>query len=123
MSIMQIFVKTLEGQTYTVNIDQQSGNVDKIKEEVSKQSGKPVEAIRLIFAGCELNSTMNGVQAQSTMYVVYRRNQKFSEKRVLTGADIDNYNVVQNLSWDIVSPKLPKNIDYSSCVKDWIKEE
>ena len=50
---MQIYMKTLTGKTYTLNVEP-SDSMSTVKEKLWKQSYIPVDQQRLIFAGKQL---------------------------------------------------------------------
>jgi hypothetical protein len=50
---MQIFVKALKGETYVFDLDK-NDNVLEIRKQLSSKTGIPVEEIRLIFTGKQL---------------------------------------------------------------------
>lgn len=51
--MVQLFVKGLKGETHTCYVDI-SDNVLEIRKQYSKKAGIPVEQIRLIFTGKQL---------------------------------------------------------------------
>jgi len=72
---VEIFVKALTGKTITVNCEL-TDTVLSIKEKFHDIEGVPVEEIRLIFGGKQMENTETlesyGVQAEATLFVVLR---------------------------------------------------
>ncbi len=72
---MQIFTKTLTGKTITNDISS-SGSVLSMKKAIQAKEGIPVDQIRLIFAGKELENIRSlkdyDIQKESTLHMVLR---------------------------------------------------
>ncbi len=69
----QIFIKTLTGNTITVNMED-SDTVEIIKAKIQEEEGTPVNQQRLLFAGQELENGRKlseyNIQNRSTLHLV-----------------------------------------------------
>lgn len=78
---MQIFVKTLNGKTITLEVDP-STSLKNIMTEITKQEGIPENNQRLIFAGKQLEIGKNlsdyNIQKESTLHLLTKGTKNFS---------------------------------------------
>ena len=71
----QIFIKTLSGKSITLDVSD-SDKIDSIKQKIFEKEGIPVDQMRLVFNGKQLedNNTISdyGIESDSTIHLVLR---------------------------------------------------
>jgi ubiquitin C len=72
---MQVFVKTLDGRTITLEVDG-SDIIDTVKTKIEHKQGFPHGPLHLVFAGKELSASRTvadyNIQNESTIHMVFR---------------------------------------------------
>ena len=70
---MQIFVKTVEGQSFALDV-QLSDTIDHVKNKIRVKKGIPIDFQRLLFAGKQLQGEHTlaelKIQMESTIYLI-----------------------------------------------------
>lgn len=72
---MQIFVKTLQGTTITVDVNSED-TIDAVKDKIARKENLPVGEQRLIFSGKQLEETRTlsdyNIKENATLYLLLR---------------------------------------------------
>lgn len=72
---MQVFVKTITNRSITLNVES-STKISEVKELINNKEGIPVQEIRLLYSGKQLEDTHTlndyNVQNESTLHMVLR---------------------------------------------------
>ncbi|ALJ06856.1 ubiquitin [Pseudalgibacter alginicilyticus] len=70
---MQIFIKTLTGETITIDVEANE-TIDNVKTKIYDKTGTPIEDQKLIFSGTELQNNRTladyNIQKESTIFLV-----------------------------------------------------
>ena len=112
-----IYVKTLTGATYTINV-MESETILNVKQKLVEPSGIAVEAQRLIFAGKELADAKTlseyNIQKESTLHLVQRVHKHeweySAEGNTITAeckGNIGTCDITTGLSMTISAPEDP----------------
>lgn len=73
--MMQVFVKTITNRSITLNVES-STKISEVKELINNKEGIPVQEIRLLYSGKQLEDTHTlndyNIQNESTLHMVLR---------------------------------------------------
>ena len=78
---MMLFMKNLEGKTITLDVES-NNTVEDLKEKIKDKEGIPVDQMRLIYAGKDLQNSRQladyNLQNESTIYLLLRMRGGFN---------------------------------------------
>ena len=122
---MQIFVKNIDGQTFTIDVDHNT-LISELKYKIAMKTGIPEHIQRLIYSSKELNNkrtiTDHNIISESTIHIVFRLLSggmvfvKYKNKIIPVPIKLDGIKILSS-SIDIIDYLHTRKI-YSNNYKD-----